>query len=124
MITVFQESLEEFDSPECKVLTKFQAKEIENLHCKHPFLDRESLIILAPHVTLEVGTGCVHTAPGHGHEDYAIGRKYDLKPFAPVDPRGCFTEEVGLDWLVGVHVEKANPMVIDHLEKSGALAKH
>ncbi len=115
--------LEKFGSPECEVLTKFSGKELENFHCQHPFLPRESLIILAPHVTLEAGTGCVHTAPGHGYEDYEIGKKYGLDCLAPIDAAGKFTKEAGADWLIGLYVEKANRPIVEHLQKTGALAK-
>lgn len=112
-----------FGSPECDVLVQFAAKDLENIHCQHPFLPKKSLVILAPHVTLEMGTGCVHTAPGHGYEDYEIGKKYGLEPFAPVDAQGCFTKEAGLDWLTGLKVEAANQPILEHLQKIGALAK-
>ncbi|MBI4124343.1 MAG: isoleucine--tRNA ligase [Deltaproteobacteria bacterium] len=115
--------LEIFGSPECDVLAKFSARDLENLHARHPFLPKESLIILGPHVTLEAGTGCVHTAPGHGYEDYEVGKKYGLEPFAPVDEKGCFTKEAGLDWLTGQFVEKANRPIIEHLKQAGALIK-
>ncbi|MBI5300467.1 MAG: isoleucine--tRNA ligase [Deltaproteobacteria bacterium] len=115
--------LEIFGSPDVEVLVKFNAKDLENLHCQHPLLPRKSLIILGPHVTLEEGTGCVHTAPGHGYEDYEVGRKYNLEPFAPIDSAGRFTQEVGLDWLVGKKVEEANKPIIERLKEIGALAK-
>ena len=67
------------------VLEKFHAHQIEGLRCKHPFINRESLLILGQHVTLDAGTGCVHTAPGHGQEDYEVGQKYGLEIYAPVD---------------------------------------
>ncbi|MDZ4224901.1 MAG: class I tRNA ligase family protein, partial [bacterium] len=115
--------LQQFGSPECEVLVKFSGKDLENLHCIHPFLPRESLVILGPHVTLEAGTGCVHTAPGHGHEDYEVGQKYGLECFAPIDAAGRFTKEAGLDWLTGLKVEEANKPIIEHLKQIGALAK-
>lgn len=115
--------LEIFGSPECEVLVKFSAVELENLHCQHPLSPKKSLIMVGPHVTLEAGTGCVHTAPGHGYEDYEIGKKYGLEPFAPIDPEGKFTSEAGLDWLVGLKVEEANKPILEHLKQTGALAK-
>lgn len=115
--------LEIFGSPECDVLVRFSSKDLEKIYCQHPFLPKKSLVILAPHVTLEMGTGCVHTAPGHGYEDYEIGKHYGLEPFAPIDPQGRFTKEAGLEWLTGLKVEAANQPILEHLEHSGALAK-
>src|SRR5439155_2445220 len=70
---------------ELHVTGKVTGRELEGLVARHPFMDRDSPIILSPHVTLEQGTGLVHTAPGHGAEDYEIGQKYGLPAFAPVD---------------------------------------
>lgn len=106
---------------EYQVVTKLSGKELEGLRCQHPFLSRDSLVMLGDHVTLEAGTGCVHTAPGHGQEDYVIGQKYGLKPLAPIDAGGRFTEEGGLDWLVGKKVEEADPLILDHLKEKGTL---
>jgi isoleucyl-tRNA synthetase len=69
---------------------------LEKKRCRHPFYDRDSLIILGDHVTLEAGTGCVHTAPGHGREDYDVGLEYGLDAYSPVNDNGVFTEEVDL----------------------------
>ncbi|MCD6292639.1 MAG: isoleucine--tRNA ligase, partial [Deltaproteobacteria bacterium] len=77
--------------------------------------DRQSLVILGGHVTLEAGTGCVHTAPGHGQEDYEVGLLYGLEVYAPVDDRGCFTEEV--EFFAGQFVFAANPNVIEKLKE-------
>jgi len=78
-----------------RVEKEIPGREMERIVCRHPFLDRESLVILGDHVTLDAGTGCVHTAPGHGHEDYLVGLKYGLPILSPVDERGRFTEEAG-----------------------------
>lgn len=111
-------------SENCTVLDKLQGKELEHSVCKHPFYDRESPLILGKHVTLETGTGCVHTAPGHGLEDFVVSQKYGLGVLSPVDDKGFFTEEVGND-LKGLYVHKAgNQSVIELLNKSGALIKH
>jgi isoleucyl-tRNA synthetase len=67
---------------------------LENKRCRHPLYDRDSLLILGDHVTLEAGTGCVHTAPGHGREDYDVGLQYGLDAYSPVNDNGCFTDEV------------------------------
>ncbi|TVQ97775.1 MAG: isoleucine--tRNA ligase [Deltaproteobacteria bacterium] len=86
---------------------------------RHPFLDRDSVLLPAEYVTLEQGTGCVHTAPGHGADDYATGLKYDLPVIAPVDDRGCYTDEVP-DYA-GQHVFKANPQIVERLHAGGRL---
>lgn len=99
----------------------FLGPQLENLKTDHPFMNRTSLLILGNHVTLEAGTGAVHTAPGHGMEDYWIGQKYGLEAFAPVDDRGRFTEDV--PQYKGITVWEANPKVIEQLEKSGHLIK-
>jgi len=76
------------------LLERFGARELEGLKAKHPLYDRESVIILADYVTLDVGTGCVHTAPGHGQEDYESGLEYNLEIYSPVDEKGRFTEDI------------------------------
>jgi len=73
----------------------FSARDLENRHCRHPFLDRDSLLVLADYVTIDAGTGCVHTAPGHGVDDYQTGLRYGLDIFSPVDNEGVFTSEAG-----------------------------
>jgi len=84
---------------------------------RHPFMDRESLLVPAQYVTLEQGTGLVHTAPGHGADDYATGKKWDLPVDAPVDDAGLFTSG---PWQ-GQHVFKANPEIVKRLHELGAL---
>lgn len=118
---LLQKFLQTLGSPDCEVAVQFSAKEIEHLHLLHPLLDRDSLIMVGGHVTLEAGTGCVHTAPGHGQEDYVLGQKYGLEVFAPIDAGGKFTQEVGIDWLVGKFVEAANQPIIEHLRQKGTL---
>lgn len=97
------------------------SRDLEHRHCRHPLIDRRSLIILGEHVTIESGTGAVHTAPGHGQEDYDVGMRYGLEPLAPIDDGGRFTSEAGLPWLTGIYVEDANAPIIEHLKASGAL---
>ena len=87
---------------------------------QHPLYDRPSPIVFADYVTLEDGTGCVHTAPGHGKDDFETGRKHGLKAYCPVDGRGCFTPEVG-ERLAGRFVFKANDEVCAMLTEVGAL---
>ncbi len=77
-----------------EVVARMPGRALEGATCSHPFLARESLVILGEHVTLDTGTGCVHTAPGHGEEDFDVGRRYGLPPYAPVDAQGRFTSEV------------------------------
>lgn len=96
-------------------------KELEGILCLHPWLEQSAPVILGEHVTLEQGTGCVHTAPGHGQEDYEVGLNYKLAVYAPVDPRGRFTEEAGP--FSGLKVLEANTPIITLLKENGALLK-
>jgi isoleucyl-tRNA synthetase len=108
-----------FGVPEYRIVAEMEAARLENKRCRHPLYDRDSLIILGPHVTLEAGTGCVHTAPGHGREDYEVGLKYGLEAYSPVDDGGRFTDEVG--HFAGQFVFEANPNINRKLEAAGAL---
>ena len=102
-----------------ETLGQVDPRSLERLHCRHPLYDRWSLIVLAEHVTLEAGTGCVHTAPGHGQEDYEVGLRYGLEAYAPVDDQGRFTDEV--EFFAGQFVFDANQNVIDKLAELGFL---
>ena len=104
---------------EYKVLAEFTGRQLEGIKCKHPFIDRDSVIILGDHVTLEQGTGCVHTAPGHGEEDFVIGMQYNLPVLNPVDDKGYFTEQAGK--YRGMYYEKANDAIVNDLIESGAM---
>jgi isoleucyl-tRNA synthetase len=104
-----------------RVLERIQGRKLEFVRCRHPFYERDSVVILGEHVTLDAGTGCVHTAPGHGEEDFEIGMKYNLEPLSPVDEQGKFTKDA--PGFEGVFYEKANKMIIDMLEQSGHLLK-
>ena len=99
----------------------FSAAVLEGMKCRHPLYGRESLLILGPHVTLDAGTGCVHTAPGHGQEDYESGLKYNLDIYAPVDDAGRFVPEV--EFFGGQFVFDANAAVNKKLLEAGALLK-
>lgn len=99
----------------------FKGSELEKYHADHPFLKRTSLIVLGDHVTLEAGTGAVHTAPGHGMEDYLVGKKYDLPAYAPIDDRGCYTAEV--PEYTGIKAFEANKAIGERLQLSGHLIK-
>ncbi len=111
--------LRAFGYQDFSVLAEINGAALEGLKCRHPWIDRESAIILAPFVTLEAGTGCVHIAPGHGQEDYEIGMKYGLDNYAPVDDDGKFTEEVAD--FAGQFVFAANAGIIEKLKALGAL---
>jgi isoleucyl-tRNA synthetase len=74
------------------VLKKFKGSDLVGIRCRHPLFERESVVLIGDHVTLEQGTGCVHIAPGHGHEDFAIGQANDLPILSPLDDSGIFTE--------------------------------
>ncbi len=94
--------------------------ELEYMKTAHPFLDRTSLVIVGDHVTLESGTGCVHTAPGHGVDDFIVCKKYPEIPMVvPVDSKGVLTEEAGQ--FAGLSTEDANKPIAEHLDKIGAL---
>jgi isoleucyl-tRNA synthetase len=97
----------------------WKGEELEGIVCRHPWINRDVEIILGEHVTLEQGTGVVHTAPGHGEEDYEMGLKYNLEVYAPVDIKGRFTEEVG-DFS-GQNVFAANQAIIARLKNEHAL---
>ena len=111
----------EWDEADIKVLGTCVGQDLELLVTKHPLVDRKSPIILGEHVTLDAGTGSVHTAPGHGLEDYEVGCKYNIDVFSPLDGSGIWTETVGIPELVGVPYYKGNSMVIEMLQNCGAL---
>jgi len=101
------------------ILARFKGNIMEGQLCHHPFINRESVLVLADYVTLEQGTGCVHTAPGHGQEDYITGQKYGLDILCPVDNRGRFTEEANA--FVGMSVFDANPHIVGLMRSNGSL---
>ncbi|MGI6065343.1 MAG: isoleucine--tRNA ligase [Bacillota bacterium] len=113
--------LKEVDKENATVLKEFKGSELEYITCSHPIMDRESLLILGDHVTLEAGTGCVHTAPGHGAEDFEVGRKYNLPVLSPLDDKGIFTAE-GAQFQ-GMTTDQANKAVVRELDEKGALLK-
>ncbi|MBP3820363.1 isoleucine--tRNA ligase [bacterium] len=104
-----------------KILGTAIGQDFELMEVKHPLIDRKSKIILGEHVTLDAGTGLVHTAPGHGLEDYEVGVKYGIEVLSPLDSKGCWTEEGRIPELVGVPYYKGNDMVIEMLENTKAL---
>jgi len=112
--------------PAPQIIATFPGSVIEHAVFRHPFLDRDSVGILADHVTLEQGTGAVHTAPGHGQEDYVAGRQYGLATYCPVDAAGRFYHAEGApgrlpEELIGKTVWEANPIVIEILKARHAL---
>ena len=96
--------------------------EIKNLKFNHPFIDRISIPLFGDHVTLEAGTGCVHTAPGHGMDDYKVGLKAGLDPLSPVDDRGRYTDEFLP--MKGIQIFEANPKIIELLKEKNLLLYH
>jgi isoleucyl-tRNA synthetase len=116
---LLEENLKKSGKTNFKILEKFKGRQVQGLKCRHPFLDRESLMILADYITLDTGTGCVHTAPGHGQEDYESGLTYNIPIYSPVDDQGRFTSDVA--FFAGQFVFDANPAVIKKLEEVGTL---
>lgn len=134
-------TLNEKGEREVKILARFQGSTLDRLQCRHAWLDRPSLVMLAEHVTLggesdaetelnvedardkktagKAGTGCVHTAPGHGHDDFVVGKQYGLEIYCPVDNAGRFTSDV--DHFAGEQVFKANPKIIEFMRAQGSL---
>ena len=103
-----------------ELLGSCTGKELEGVKAKHPFYDRESIVIVDDYVTSDSGTGCVHIAPGHGEDDYRVGKQYGLPPLCPVDEKGYMTKEAG-EGLAGLFYEEANDKVIDILKANGSL---
>ncbi len=114
------ESFKEKTGLEGEIVKELKGKDLEFLEYKHPFIDRVSKIYLSEFVELGTGTGLVHMAPGHGQEDYIIGQRYGIEPFAPVDDAGRFTEEAP-EFIQGLRVFDANEKIIEKLEEVGAL---
>ena len=112
---------EEVEWESYDVVKTVKGKDLEYVVAKHPLYDRDSLVILGDHVTLDAGTGAVHTAPGHGEDDFRIGQKYNLGVLAPVDDRGHMTEEA--PGFEGMFYDKANKAITQKLEEVGALLK-
>jgi isoleucyl-tRNA synthetase len=126
---------------EPKVLARFVGAKLDRLECRHPWIDRPSLLMVGDHVTLggeadaeteldvseardrkatgKAGTGAVHTAPGHGHDDFVIGKRYGLEIYCPVDNAGHFTPEV--EHFAGLNVFEANPKVVEFMRERGVL---
>ncbi|MBR3891339.1 MAG: isoleucine--tRNA ligase [Bacilli bacterium] len=122
-LTCLEEELTKaFELENVKLVKTFKGRELEGVKTKHPLFDRESVVILGDHVTADAGTGCVHTAPGLGADDYFVGQKYGLGILSPVDDRGCMTAEAGSE-LEGLFYSDANEKVISMLDELGVLLK-
>ncbi|MBL7072301.1 MAG: isoleucine--tRNA ligase [Candidatus Omnitrophica bacterium] len=114
-------AMEKFGLRDYRITEEKTGKEIADLieNAEHPFIDRLSKVVLADYVTKEEGTGCVHTAPGHGQDDYFTGKKYDLPIIMPVEPTGVFSEEAGV--FAGENVFKANKSIIEKMRSDETL---
>ncbi|MBI0578419.1 isoleucine--tRNA ligase [Neobacillus cucumis] len=106
---------------ETVVVQKLKGTELENIIAAHPLYGRDSLVMLGEHVTTDAGTGCVHTAPGHGEDDFYVGQKYGLEVLCPVDDKGHMTNEA--PGFEGLFYDQANKPIAEALEKEGALLK-
>lgn len=113
--------MEKIASKDFTVLKTVKGSSLEGLEAKHPFLDRRSKVVTAPYVSMEDGTGCVHTAPGHGQDDYMTGKRYKLDTIMPVDPRGKFDKTCGE--FAGMKVHDANKPIMEKLQASGHLVR-
>ena len=105
-----------------ELIKEFKGTELENTHYIHPFAGREGLVMVGDYVTVDAGTGAVHTAPGHGVDDYNYSRKYGLGILSPVDDKGHMTKEAGK--YEGLFYAKANKMIVEDMEESGHLLHH
>jgi isoleucyl-tRNA synthetase len=102
-----------------RILATIPGRQLEGLKARHPWIDRDSVFVLADYVTLEDGTGCVHTAPGHGYDDYLTGMHYGLDIYTPVDDEGKFT--AGVERYAGLNVFEANPRINADMRRDGTL---
>ena len=111
--------MQTFGIADFNILGAIDPKDLENKRCVHPLYPRDSLLILGEHVTLDAGTGCVHTAPGHGREDHEVGLLYGLDVYSPVDDQGRFSEDV--EFFKGQFGFDANTNISEKLAQVGAL---
>ncbi|HKR63644.1 MAG TPA: isoleucine--tRNA ligase, partial [Thermoanaerobaculia bacterium] len=116
---LLQQTTTKFGWTDWKPVKVYKGAALEHLKYAHPFIVREGSFVLGDYVTLDAGTGLVHTAPGHGADDFNTGRRYGLEIYTPVNHRGEFTQDV--PYWAGLHVFKANPQIVEHLRESGAL---
>ncbi len=101
------------------IVSEIKGRELELMKARHPFLDRESILLLADYVTMDSGTGCVHTAPGFGADDYITCKRYNMDIIVPVDDRGYQTADAGK--FAGMYYEESNKAILDDMTESGAL---
>ncbi len=118
---LLKETMDRWGIEHHRVIAYGRGDAFERLKLQHPFYDRQVPIILGEHVTLDAGTGAVHTAPGHGLDDYIVGQRYDIPVDNPVGGNGCFVE--GTPMFEGQHVFSANEKVIDVLKSRGKLVQ-
>ncbi|TRM12328.1 isoleucine--tRNA ligase [Lentibacillus cibarius] len=107
----------EWENPE--VIKTFKGEKADKVVARHPFYNRDSLVMLGEHVTTDAGTGCVHTAPGHGEDDFYMSRTYGIEPLSPVDDKGYFTSEA--PGFEGLFYDQANKVITEKLDEAGAL---
>ncbi|ADW18535.1 Isoleucyl-tRNA synthetase [Desulfobulbus propionicus DSM 2032] len=113
--------MEQFGIDQYASIATFSASSLENKRCRHPFMERDALLVLADYVTADSGTGCVHTAPGHGTDDYLTGLRYGLDILSPVDDAGRYTAEAGR--YAGQPVPQVNSQIIADMAAAGSLVK-
>jgi len=116
---MIKDILERYDINDYRVVAYGEGQALEGLLLQHPFYEREVPIVVGDHVTTDAGTGCVHTAPAHGLEDYHLGQQYDLPIDNPVNDQGVFRDSV--QFFAGQHISKANDAIIEHLKARGHL---
>src|SRR4029079_14812661 len=107
--------------PTGEPLQSFRGRQLDGLKARQQFLDREATVFVSDFVTMDSGTGAVHVAPGHGEDDYNLGRAYGLPILSPVDDHGRLTDEAGLPNLTGKYVFDANKDIVELLRERGAL---
>lgn len=110
-----------FEWDQYETVQTLKGNELEHVTATHPLYERDSLVVLGEHVTVDAGTGCVHTAPGHGEDDFYIGQKYGLDVLCPVDDKGYMTDEA--PGFEGLFYDKANKPITEKLDEAGALLK-
>lgn len=114
-----KEAVEKETGLTLNLVHEFKGEIMDRKKARHPFLDRDSLILLGDHVSLDAGTGAVHTAPGHGTDDYKVGLRYGLEVYSPVLPDGTYSKDV--PEFAGQQIFKANPLIVEKLKTIGAL---
>lgn len=117
-----KKTMKTFGIEDYAVIGDLSSRDLEHKKCKHPFYDRDSLVILGNYVTLEAGTGCVHTAPGHGADDHIVGEKYGLDCYSPVEDNGTFSGDV--EFFAGEFIFKANKNINEKLSSLNLLLKN